>query len=183
MGYKDIVAGDKIAKPLALRFVKSPKTGTPGIEVSFEFEEPSVGSIERLNWVGWLTKAAIGHTMKTLVEVLEYNGSKTTDANGVLTDPKVINFNKEVKLVIELEANPEDQKMHPKIKWVNNLGGSAYVGLTPESVKSDLASLGFDAAFQEAKTEVKQSGKKLGDQQTPPPAKKDSGGLRAKLPF
>lgn len=188
MGFKDITDGDKIAKPIAARIVKS-KTGTLGIEVAFEFEEPQTGGIERLNWTGWLTKDAIDRTMETLVKVLGYNGSKTTSADGTLTDPNVLDFENEVKLVVEHEINPNNQKSYPKIKWVNSMGGSAYVGVGPQTVKADLESLGFDAAFQMAKASVKQSGegngaeKKELNKQTPPPAQKKEGGLRSKMPF
>ena len=59
MGYKDIVDGEKTAKAIGARFIKTEK-GTPGIEVAFEFEEPSTGNPERLNYVAWLSPACAG---------------------------------------------------------------------------------------------------------------------------
>jgi hypothetical protein len=147
-----ITAGDKIGKPLAARFIKSSK-GTPGIEVSFAFEE-SDGSPQRLNRQFWLSEAAINYSMDTLVNVLGYSGSEATDANGVMTDPKAMNFGKEVKLVVELEAYQGEDgttRESAKIKWVNSIGGSNYTGLTAETVKNDLGAVNFRAAFLAAK--------------------------------
>src|SRR4051812_11222862 len=106
-----ITAGDKIAKPTAARFIQA-KTGTIGLEVAFSFKEPD-GSEGRLNWVGWLSpttaekKGAFERTMETLVEVLGFNGNDSVDANGILVDPKALAYDKEVKLVVEMEKNPD----------------------------------------------------------------------------
>lgn len=153
MGYKDIRAGDKIAKPLAARFVKS-KKGTQGCEVIFEFEEPSTGAMERLNWVGWLSPAALENTMDTLVNVLGFNGNDAIDDQGNLTDPGALAYQKQVKLVVEIESYTNDKgesRSGAKIKWVNALGGSAFQACEPQTIKSELAGLGFRAAFLAAK--------------------------------
>ncbi len=177
MGYKDITPGDRIGRAIAARLIKSPEKGTPGIEVAFEFEEPSTGNMERLNWIGWLSAAAIEYTMETLVSVLETNGKEDVDANGVFTDPGFINTKKEVTLVIDLEEYADKKtgeiKASPKIKFVNNIGGSKFANLTPEIVKTELAATGFRAAFLAAKQASNQS--------APPPS-----GIRPKeeaLPF
>lgn len=146
MGYKDITAGDKVAKPLGARFIKS-KKGTMAIEVSFEFVEPSTGTPERLSYTGWITKDALPYTMETLVNVLKFNGNETTDSSGVLTDPNAMAYGKEVKIVVALDTNPENGKTYPKIQYVNSLGGSAYQGCEPETIKSSLGALGFKAAY------------------------------------
>lgn len=147
MSFKDIVAGDYVAKPVGVRFIKSPKTGTVGLETMFKFK---VGANEeRLSWVGWLTENALENSMKTYVEVLGFNGNENHDANGVLTDPKAINYEQEVKLVIEMEQY--EGKERAKIKWVNNLGGSGFVACEPETVKNHLGAIGFKAAFLSAK--------------------------------
>lgn len=161
MSYRDVTPGDKTARALAARFIKS-KKGTLGIEVSFEFEEKSTGGNERLSWVGWLSGGAIEKTMETLVDVLNYNGSEVTDQNGVLTDPNVLNFKKEVRLVVELEEGTDEAgmpngKSYPKIKWVNNMGGSMYQGVKVESIKNDLGAAGFKAAFLAARKNSGQS--------------------------
>lgn len=156
MGLKDITAGDKIAHAIGARFIKS-KKGTFGFEVAFEFVEPSTGGPERLSWVGWLSQNAIEKSLETLVEVLGYNGSEVTDPNGVLTDPNVLNFKKEVKLVVEMEEGRDAEtgapngKLYPRIKWVNNIGGSMYQGVQVESIKNDLGAVGFKAAFLAAR--------------------------------
>ena len=162
MGLKDITSGDKLANIKGGRFIES-KGGTPAIEVAFEFTEASSGTLEHMTWAGWLTENALKNTMKTLVDVLGYNGSDAVDENGVFTDPNVFDFNRQVKLVIELEEQKDDDGnpkvnattgeivMYPKIKWVNSLGGSGYSGMTVEKVKSAIASTGFKAAFLQMK--------------------------------
>jgi hypothetical protein len=144
MGYKDITEGDKIATPKVARFIKS-KKGTLGIEVRFNFVEPSTGTPEYLNWTSWLSEGAIEYTMETLVSVLGYNGSEATDADGVLTDPNALNWKQEVKLVVAMEEF--EGKSSPRIKYVNKVGGSGFAGVEPESVKSDLAAVDFKAHF------------------------------------
>lgn len=162
MGLRDITSGEKLANVKGARFIES-KGGTPAIEVAFEFTEPSSGTVEHMTWAGWLTENALKNTMKTLVDVLGYNGSDAVDENGMLTDPNVFDFSKQVKLVIELEEQKNDDGtvktnaetgeivVYPKIKWVNSLGGSGYTGMTVEKVKSAVASTGFKAAFLQMK--------------------------------
>lgn len=148
MGYRDIQAGDKIGVAVGARFVES-KKGTMGMEVEFNFEEPSKGSMETLRWTGWLSENAIEKTMETLVDVLEFNGDDSVDENSVLKNPTALNYNKKVKLVVELEDY--NGKSYPKIKWVNNVSGSSFVGVEPTIVKSKLDNLGFKAKFLAAK--------------------------------
>lgn len=159
MGYKDITAGNKTGRAKAARFIKS-KGGTLGFEVSFEFKEGN--SQERLSWVGWLTEKSLENTMETLVDVLGYNGSEVANAEGLLTDPKVLDYARDVQLVIEMEARKDESGnpklddagqaiLDPRIKWVNKVGGSAYVGLAPETAKNELLQIGFKAAFLKAK--------------------------------
>ena len=184
MGYKDITAGTKIGKIAAARFVES-KTGTMGIELSFRFEEGQ--SFETLNWVGWLSEKAIKYTMDTLVNVLGYNGSKEVNGEGVLTDKNAFDFDREVKLVVELEprVNAEgiqqlDKEMNPiidpRIKYVNSLSGSGFAAVQPQVVKQKLANIGFDGVLLAT---MKASGKEMPKQKTelknhaPPAMKKE----------
>jgi hypothetical protein len=153
MGYKDVTEGQKTAKVKSGRFIKS-KNGTTALEVAFEFTEPSTDRVEHLPWQGWLSEKALDNTMDTLVNVLGYNGSKIIDSDGVLTDPNAFAYGREVRLVIEIEDYTNEKgetKAYPKIKWVNSLGGSNYTGITPESIKNELGSIGFEAAFLAAK--------------------------------
>lgn len=172
MGYKDITPGNKTAKAKGARFIKS-KTGKLGIEVAFEFIEMPAGSVEHMTWVGWLSDAAIKYTMDTMVNVLGYNGSEEVDANGVLTDPNVLAFDRDVRLVVEDEPYVTDSgetRSSMKIKYVNSIGGSAFSGVAPQSVKSELAGVGFRAAFLSLKKSEPKS--------APPEVVKDE-----KLPF
>lgn len=157
MAFKDITPGDKTGKAVGMRVIESSK-GSYAIEVEFEFVEMSTGSVERLARQFWLTEAALDRTMKDLVEVLGYNGSEATDANGIFTDPNVINFEKEVKLVVEMEPNEDGSKVYPKIKWVNNIGGSQFAGVEVQKVQSKFKDIGFKAAFLSAKQGAKSGG-------------------------
>lgn len=145
MGLKDIQAGKKVAKALKARFAKA-GTGTDMIEVLFGFQENGV--TERLAWQGWLSPNALERTMRTLVEVLGFNGNEANDPEThELTDPKALDWDREVELVVEIEENPNSGKFYPRIKWVNKLGGSAFEGVAPEIVKTGA----FKAAFLAAK--------------------------------
>lgn len=149
MSYKDIGAGEYTAKPVKgfARFISSSK-GTAGLEIPFEFKIPATGNMERLNWVGWLSENAIEKTMETLVDVLGFNGQDACAEDGLLLDPQALAWDKEIKLVIEVEKFEE--KEYPKIKWVNKIGGSAF-----EGKKLDLEKIGFRAAFLAAKQGTK----------------------------
>lgn len=152
MGYKDVTAGTKTARAKAARFIKA-KTGSLGIEIVFEFKEPSTEGMETLNWVGWLSEKAISNTMDTLVNVLGFNGDDSVDANGVLSNPNALDWRKELSIVVELEEY--NGKSYPKIKWVNNMGGSAYANIAPETIKGAIVASGFKAAFLAAKQQSK----------------------------
>ena len=145
-----ISAGQKIAKATAIRFVSS-KAGSVGIEVGFQ-----IGLEGRLSWTGWLTEKALEQTMKTLVEVLEFNGDEATVVvpdgdmrQGMMANQDCINRVKDVQLVVENETY--EGKTFAKIKWVNNVGGGQFAGCSPEIVKNQLSSIGFKAAFLSAK--------------------------------
>lgn len=144
MSFKDITDGRKTAKPVAARFMKSPKTGTVGMEIKFEFLE-STGAYESLNWVGWLTDKAMESTMDTLVNVLGFNGNDECDAEGILVDKGALNWDQEVSIVVELENY--NGKQYPKIKWVNKLNQSPFGTCAKDEVKGALDKLGFKAKF------------------------------------
>ena len=95
-----------------------------------------------------------------LANVLGCNGSEVVDGNGNYTDPKFLDYKREVKLVVEGEEY--EGKIYPKIKWVNALGGSAFAGCSPEIVKNELGAIGFKAAFLAAKQATAQSGPQPG---------------------
>ncbi len=139
MGYKDIVAGDHLAKPLGARAISSSK-GTPGIEVRFQLQTG-----DTINWVGWLTPNAMERTMETLVGVLGFNGDDAVDEQSRFK-PSSLNLEKEVKLVVEMETR--DGKTYPKVSWVNSVDSvMGFKSIEPKSVKGTLAQLGFKAAF------------------------------------
>lgn len=175
MGKKDITAGDKIGKAKAARFINS-KSGTPGIEVVFEFEEPTTGTTERLERQFWLSEKARETSMDTLVNTLGFNGSETIDAAGVFTDPNLFDWRREVSLVIEREEYQTElgeTRDYPKIKWVNSIGGSGYASLTPDVVKNQLSNIGFRGLFLAAKqATVAKTGMTTATNQTKPSEEK-----------
>lgn len=143
-----ISVGKKTALPMAIRFIKSPKKGTLGLEIMFEFLEGATQ--ERMAFVTWLSEAALDRSMDMLVNTLGYNGSEVTDSNGILTDPNVINFKRQVSLTVEIESYTNDQGKtfsKPKIKYVNPIAGSGFADLSPQIIKNDLANGKFKAMF------------------------------------
>ena len=155
MGLMDIKAGNKTAKVTGGRFIQA-RTGTVGIEVVFRFEED--GAEERLSWIGWLSQNAIDRTMETLTDVLGFNGNdevygpaevaRDPSLRGVLKDPAAFNKEKVVELVVELERNPNNDKLYPRVKWVNDPGSrGAFQAMDQDVIKTTLKSVGFKAAF------------------------------------
>lgn len=164
MSYKDITEGKYTAKIVGGRMIQNKDKTKTAIEIAFDLQAGD--SIERLLWQGWLSEAAIERTMKTLVEVLGYNGSTALDEDGHLTDPAVFDFSRQVTLVVEMEeyqTQTGEMRQSPKIKWINAIAKSAFAGLRPETVKSTLAATGFQAAFLAAKKVVVTSAPPLFD--------------------
>ena len=157
MGMKNITAGTREAKVIAGRFIES-KSGKSALELCFEFKEPSTQTEERLYYQAWLTDAAMPHSMKMLVEVLGYQYSEEVDADGLITKPDTFT-DKPVSIVIEMQNRKEEDGVtdklddngnviqDPRIKYVNKLGGSSYVGMDALKVKSMLKATGFKASF------------------------------------
>lgn len=149
-----ISAGTKIAKAVGSRIVKT-KEGAIAFEVAFEFLEDN--QKHQLTWQGWLKNKnggtdAMDRTLKTLIEVLEFNGDEqvvdvpeTDSKRGMLANQDAINRQKEVQLVVEAEEYNGNTRM--RIKWVNNIGGGGFSGMAPEVVVNDLNAIGFKAAF------------------------------------
>lgn len=145
-----IQPGNYVARATAIRFVK-PKD-TLGIQVNFELKPAPGAAPQRIFWTGWISEKAQPQTLKTLDEVLEWNGDDRVvqvpdedPSKGMLANQDSINRKKEVELVIELETY--EGKERARVKWVNNVGGGQFAGVSPEVVKNDLAASGFKAAF------------------------------------
>lgn len=193
MGYKDIREGEYVAKPLGMRLIKS-QTGKTAIEVAFNMKFPleqNKENVEKMYWQGWLSPAAIENTMKTLVEVLEFSGDQTLDADGIFCAENVITKN-DIKLVIELEARTKDGAQvfdqqnnpiyDPKVKWVNRIGGSAYVGVAPQTAQSEFAAVNFKSHFLAAKQKVGQNANNPAPAPAPAPNQQQQQQQAAPLP-
>ena len=164
-------AGKYTAKAKGIRFVQNKLKTKTAIEVAFTVNRGETQPPALINWVGWITPDLekgtnpLERTMKTLVEILDYNGDDTVEMvapdhprSGMLKNQDAINRQKEVELVIDMEfytTNDESgnpvERSKPRIKWVNNLGGGQFAGATAATLKNDLASAGFKAAFLQAK--------------------------------
>lgn len=154
MSYKDITAGNKTARMVAARVIKS-EQGTTGIEVAFKFKEGE--SEEQLNWVGWLSPKALSNTMKTLTDVLGFNGDDQVSEKTGQFKAEAFDLTREVQLVVEMETY--DGKTNPRVKWVNKPGaGSGFKSLSGQSAQVELAAVGFKAAFYQAKAELSAAG-------------------------
>lgn len=142
----------KIGHILFANYTRSSKKGTLGIEVMFNVEG------QEMPWTAWLgDPKSIERSMKILIEVLGFNGDNEP-VPGPIKDvqylkPEALNTNKEIELTIENEEYKG--KLTPKIQWPNNPGGAQFANLTPEIVKSILATSGFKAAFLAASKGVK----------------------------
>lgn len=164
MSRQEITRGMKTGKPVKAKLGRTAKKGTLFIKVLFEFMEPATGTIEMLDWTGWLTKpdhsqgkkGALENTLKTLHDVLGFNGNTDCEPmTGLLTDPNALDWNREVSLDVAWETNPENGKSYPKIQWVNPIGGGQFMNCTPEEMKTDLDALGFSAMYLAVKQQSK----------------------------
>lgn len=172
-----------IAKPA--RLIKSSKD-THGVEVVFDF--PEIEDQPSLTWVGWLSEKARENTFKTLSKVLDSDGSDQLDEDGYFTSEGFVNREKKYSLVVEMEDVLDQDGNHkfkeetgevltrPRIKWVNNLGGSNYEGVKPVEAKTFLSQINFKGAIK-AKSTAKSA---PAAKQDPPPIFENKGD---KLPF
>lgn len=149
MGYKDIVAGvKKGAKITGARYIKA-STGTLGVEIAFQFLENN--ELESLRWVGWCSQKAMPRTMKTLVDVMDFNGDDRMGPDSSMV-AGAVNTQKEYELVTDWEeyedAETGEKKKRLRVQWVNLPGGgSAFASLTPQESQGAFAASGFKAAF------------------------------------
>ena len=154
-----IQAGKYSAKATAIRFIKSPEKGTLALEVAFNVADGA--ETHKMTSCFWLSPAAIERSMKTLVDVLEFTGDDAVVSvpagnlrEGELANQDAINRTKELSVVIEMESytgKDGTERFTPRIKWVNNVGGSQFAGVQPEVLRSDLAAVNFKAMFLAAK--------------------------------
>lgn len=173
MGFKDITEGKRTAVPIMARFIE-PEGKTPSIEIIFEFEEPSTGKAERIPWNAYFSADATERSMKTLKDVLSFNGNFDVVApdgikvQGTLSDPDVIAFGREVEIDIQLEEY--NGRTRAKVAWVNAIGGNKQVGCAPEQAAGIVERLGLREAFEQ----LKDMGAPTKEEtKAPPPAKKE----------
>ena len=139
----DIKAGNYRAKAIGGVWTNVGAKGTPCVAVNFEFES-APGSKSILTHRMFLTQTplkdgslVIEHTMDTLIGTLGYLEDKDLlkDSNGNLSFDQTFLSDKEVEIVVELEADQNDpKKMYPRVRWVNELSGNRLAGLPIEKV-------------------------------------------------
>jgi len=146
-----IPEGDYTGKAIGIRFIK-PKDKI-AVEVSFLLKDNEGKEIKK-TWQGYCTEAAQKHTLRQLVNHLDYDGDieveDVPDGHpkfGWLKNQNCINRNKEVSLQIKHNPSEDGTKMYDNIAWINALGGGQFAGASVQVVQSDLTALGWKASF------------------------------------
>lgn len=122
--------GKHRAKVISHVFGRSPKKGTPGIDVNFQIlSGDSEG--ETIRWTGYLT----GKTAERTITALRTCGWVGKDLRRLTVD----GFgSEEVEIVIGIEENRENGKSYFRVQWVNPLSNlevlddAAIAGLNEE---------------------------------------------------
>ena len=130
-------------------------TGTPFVIITLSVDVD--GSLESIDWTGYLTQDAKDKTIETL-QKLGFNGNLAGLAGG--RDSACIEGGKEIVAVIVSEPYKGEDKF--KVKWIN-LKGEQY-GLKKVGLDEGLAILNqFKADFLAAKPKAKAGGLNLND--------------------
>lgn len=121
-----IESGNYTARALRANLATKGAKNTPLVAVTFSV--PEHGTIE---WDGWLTEAAVDRTFEAL-RYCGWVGDDVRDLSGIEAN--------EVEIVVELEEF--QGRTHPRVKWVNALGGrSSGSLLSPETAAAIAAGL------------------------------------------
>ena len=159
-----ISAGNKIAKATGIRLITT-KEGAVAFEVAFKFDENGVP--QTLTWQGWLKNKSGGtdameRTMSTLQDRLDYDFSQDTvkvpkgdPREGMLANQGAINRNKEVQIVVEYEEY--EGKQRPRIRWINEVGGGQFAGISAEQSNNVFDAIGFKAMAEALKAKKNQA--------------------------
>jgi hypothetical protein len=130
MGYKDIKAGKYLATAITIAFGESKEKKTPQVGIEFSFATDT--GTETLWWVGYFSDKAKERSLDTL-GIVGFNG----DVDNIAFDKT-----KQVEVVVEMEEY--DNKLKPKIKWVNELGGQKFANVEVTQVKATMVALNVD---------------------------------------
>lgn len=95
------------------------KNGGEQIGVLFQLDDG-----QTITWYSYFTEKTVERTLESL-EHMGWDGRS-------ITDPKGLDLN-EVSLVVEMEKSETDDKMYPRVRWVNRIGGAGI------SMKEELA--------------------------------------------
>lgn len=126
-------------KPQSMRFIKSPKKGTEGIEIAFAVLGND-GKENYVIWTGWLTVDTVERTKDSMM-ICGWNKDMTTNSDGVFTHPNALNKVDPVSLTLETENYTNEKgeaRSKTKVAFINRLGGGGYAGVTPEEVRSSV---------------------------------------------
>ncbi len=136
-----ITEGNYIAKPKAMKFIKTDKE-SEAVEVAFLVED------EYLIWRGWLMKegkpAESQDKSLSTVALLGFNGECEMTRDGKFSHPNVLDWETEVSVKV-VYGTYTDQKTgevkpnkFPSVAFVNPIGGSNFKGIKPEQIKSSV---------------------------------------------
>lgn len=124
MSYLDIKPGKYITKATRGGFGKS-GTGTAYVAIEFPIEQ------ETIFWYGYLSPAAAPRTFETLATL---GFREDLDVKDGQFGPEHLE-DKQVEIVIELQPNPnKDNRLEPKVKWINNLGGGKFANSSVQEI-------------------------------------------------
>ena len=132
-----IKAGTYSAKVTSSFMGESKEKKTPYVGMAFQFEQE--GELKKIEWVGYL-EGKEGTRERSIKTVLEcgYLGQSLSDLAGEFNFADI----KNIEIVIEHETyinSAGEQKLKPKVKWVN-VGGGANQRMEKIEAKSKIGS-------------------------------------------
>lgn len=143
MGFKDIKSGTYLAYPVRGAIAQS-KKGTDEVDIEFEFETTEK-TIEHIWGRFYLSEMTKERTFQTLA-ICGMNDDKDFDPDAPARRRN------QVQIVIEMEEYEE--KVSPRVKWVNQLGGKKFSNLAPTEIKATLAKHNFANEIKAAKLKL-----------------------------
>jgi len=145
-------AGIYYGKALSVGISESKEKKTLSVAVNIQIFNPSQETKVTegfLTWNGWLSEKAIDTTKKAL-GVMGF----VSDDFAPLAEGKGLDFTKEFQVDIEEDVDPTSGKIYPKVKWINEKGGSKAQIMDVNSALMRLNTLGLTKKGKTADSEI-----------------------------
>lgn len=165
-----IAEGKYLAKAIGGKYGVSSEKKTPGVAVTVEFTYEN--KPHQLTWRGWFSEKTSERTIEALA-IMGFDESKAVGQEGFGRE----HFDgSEFEIVVEHESfvgQDGTQKVSPKVKWVNRVGGSSFGFADNVEVKSVLAGIDLKKEMLVArqklglKKQVKNHAPTLADEEIP----------------